>query len=417
MNILFLSPYFSPESVASSHIIQNLREALVNENFKLKLFAPTPTRGVSREIREKYKKVKYEEQLNGKFKIYRFPLIPERKNSLQRAFRYFLCHIIHFYIGIQSQDIDILFIASTPPTQGAMGALVKKVKKIPLVYNLQDIFPDSLVSTGLTRKGSLFWTIGRAIENFTYRNADKIIVISEGFKKNIMLKGVPESKIEVIYNWVDENEVVAVPRALNILFDRYNLDRNKFYITYNGNIGLTQNMDLLLDIAGMFKENKTIHFVIMGEGAYKTEVEKRMKAENIDNVTILPFQPYEEISHVFSLGDSGLVISKENVGQNSIPSKTWSIMSASRPVIASFDENSELQEIIEKNKAGIFVKASDKEALYKAIMLLFNNPEMREEMGKNGRTFILKNLTREVGTSKYVDVIKSVSQASMCKGN
>ena len=296
-----------------------------------------------------------------------------------------------------------------------MCALVMKIKKIPMFFTLQYIFPDSLVATCVTRKGSLFWKIGRKIENFTYKNADKIIVISEGFKKNIMEKGVPESKIEVIYNWVDENEVTAVERKSNILFDRYGLDKNKFYVTYSGNIGLTQNMDLLLDVAEMFRDNPAIHFVIMGEGVYKKEVEHKLATQKVENVTLLPFQPYEEISHVFSMGDVGLVISKENVGQNSVPSKTWSIMAAARPVLASFDENSELQEIIEKNKTGLFVKAGEKEALYKAILELYNNPQQRKEMGQNGRAFILKNLTREIGTSKYVEVIKSVVQEHQSK--
>lgn len=412
MKILFLSPYFFPESVASSHLIHNIREELIKENFELVVYAPTPTRGVSPELKKKYKSIRYEGQFNGNFKIYRFPLFREHKNSLQRVFRYFLCHIIHFYKGIRDKNSDVLFIASTPPTQGAMGVLVKKVRKIPMVYNLQDIFPDSLVATGLTHKGSFLWRIGRIIENFTYRNSDKIIVISEGFKKNIMAKGVPESKIEVIYNWVDENEVIPVERDKNILFERYGLDKNKFYITYNGNIGLTQNMDLLLEVVEMFKDHPFIHFVIMGEGAYKKEVEQKIVSLNLNNITLLPFQPYEEISHVFSLGDVGLVISKENVGQNSVPSKTWSIMSAARPLLVSFDENSELHEILKNNKTGVFVKAGEKEGLYDAIIELYNNPEHRKIMGENGRAFILKNLTRDIGTSKYVEVIKSVTKNS-----
>lgn len=412
MKILFLSPYFFPESVASSHLIHNIREELIKENFELVVYAPTPTRGVSPELKKKYKSIRYEGQFNGNFKIYRFPLFSEHKNSLQRVFRYFLCHIIHFYKGIRDKNSDVLFIASTPPTQGAMGVLVKKVRKIPMVYNLQDIFPDSLVATGLTHKGSFLWRIGRIIENFTYRNSDKIIVISEGFKNNIMAKGVPKSKIEVIYNWVDENEVIPVERDKNILFERYGLDKYKFYITYNGNIGLTQNMDLLLEVVEMFKDHPFIHFVIMGEGAYKKEVEQKIVSLNLSNITLLPFQPYEEISHVFSLGDVGLVISKENVGQNSVPSKTWSIMSAARPLLVSFDENSELHEILKNNKTGIFVKAGEKEALYNAILELYNNPEQRKIMGENGRAFILKNLTRDIGTSKYVEVIKSVTKNS-----
>jgi len=121
---------------------------------------------------------------------------------------------------------------------------------------------------------------------------------------------------------------------------------------------------------------------------------------------MLPFQPYEDISHVFSLGDAGLVISKPGVGENSVPSKTWSILSASRPVLANFDEN-ELKEIVDKHRCGIFTKAGDKETFKEAILKLYQDRELCTELGKNGRQFILNNLTKAVGTQKYVDVIKS----------
>ena len=151
---------------------------------------------------------------------------------------------------------------------------------------------------------------------------------------------------------------------------------------------------------------RDIHFVLVGEGAYKAEVEKRIKEQGITNVTLLPFQPYEDISHVFSLGDVSLVISKPGVGANSVPSKTWSIMSASRPVLANFDEN-ELKTIIEDHHCGIFTKAGDKEAFKAAILKLYHHPELCKEYGRNGRQFVMENLTKEVGTRKYVNVIKS----------
>ncbi len=289
---------------------------------------------------------------------------------------------------------------------GGMASIVKKIRKVAIVYSLQDIFPDSLVGTGLARKGGLLWKIGRMIENFTYRNADKIIVISEDFKRNIMAKGVPEEKIEVIYNWVDEEAVVDIPREENVLFDRYGLPKDKFYVTYNGNIGLTQNMDMLMDVAKELEEKDDIMFVLVGNGAYKEKLETVIKERGIKNVTMLPFQPYEEISHVFSLGDVSLVISKPGVGANSVPSKTWSIMSASRPVLANFDEN-ELKDIITKHKCGIFTKAGDKEAFINAILHLYEHRDLCQELGRNGRKFIMENLTKEVGTRKYVDVIRS----------
>lgn len=413
MKILFLTAYFHPEQAASPYLGENRNQAFADAGYDMVVYTPTPTRGISEDIRQEYKKKKMEFLYDGKMIVHRFNLIGEKKNPILRAWRYTMSCIKQLYIGIFAKDArscDIMFIASTPPIQGAMAALVKKFRRdhIPFIYNLQDIFPDSLVGTGLAKKDGLLWKIGRVIENFTYRNADKIIVISQDFKRNIMAKGVPKEKIEVIYNWVDEQAVVHIPRNENKLFEKYNLDSNKFYITYCGNIGLTQNMDLLLDVAKELSTEENIHFVLVGEGADKARVKSRVENENINNISFLPFQPYEDISHVFSLGDAGLIISKPGVGENSVPSKTWSIMSAECPVIANFDEN-EIKTILSENNCGIFTKAGDKEALKNAILELYNNKDKAVQLGKNGRQFIMENLTREIGTSKYVKVVKEVA--------
>ena len=205
---------------------------------------------------------------------------------------------------------------------------------------------------------------------------------------------------------MDQNSVKDIPRSENKLFAMYGLDPSKFYVTYNGNIGLTQNMDMLLEVAKSLEANENIHFVLVGNGAYLEQVKQIVADRNISNVHLLPFQPYEDISHVFSLGDVSLVISKPGVGANSVPSKTWSIMSASRPVLANFDEN-ELKTIIEENNCGIFTKAGDKVAFTDAILKLYNDRNLCKEYGRNGRQFVMENLTRETGTKKYVDVIKS----------
>lgn len=410
MKILVLTPYCYPEHAASSYLGQNRNQAFVENGFEMLTYAPTPCRGVDAETRKKYCRKEFRKEFldNGKREIRRFSMYPENKNVLLRALRYFFVACKHLYYGLSrdARACDLMFIASTPPFQGALAGMIKKFTHRPLVYNLQDIFPDSLVGTGLAKKGGFLWKIGRVIENFTYRNADKIIVISEDFKRNIMAKGVPEDKIVVVYNWVDEEAVKHVPREENALFERYGLDKNKFYITYSGNIGLTQNMDMLLDVAKELESETEIQFVLIGEGAYKNRVKEIIAERNIINVTLLPFQPYEEISHVFSLGDVGLVISKPGVGENSVPSKTWSILSASRPVLANFDEN-ELESIVNENQCGIFTKAGDKEAFKQAILELYRDKERCPQLGRNGRKFIMENLTRAVGTQKYVDVVKA----------
>lgn len=407
MKVLFLTAYCKPEKAASDYLFDNLCDTFSRQDIYLIVYTPNPCRGVSLEVKKEYYN-KDEVLWNNHVFINRFPLYAEGQNPLLRALRYGICWFIHLHKGFGVKDIDCIFLDSTPPIQGLLGCILKFFKKKPFVYNLQDIFPDSLVGTGLAKKGSLLWKIGRVIENFTYRHADKIIVISEDFKNNIIAKGVPEDKIVVVYNWVDQNAVVDIPRDKNKLFDKYNLDRSKFYLEYSGNIGLTQNMDMLLDVMSEIQESHPdINLILVGEGAYKAQVEKIIAEKQLKNVMMIPFQPYEDISHVFSLGDAGLVISKPGVGTNSVPSKTWSIMSASRPVLANFDEN-ELKLILSDNECGIFTKAGDKDAFKQSVITLYENRELCKKYGKNGRKFVMANLTREIGTQKYVDVIKSV---------
>ena len=408
MKVLQLTGYFLPEKAASIYLVENRLEAFANEGFDMVIHASRPTRGLSDEEYSEYKNRKEEMMYDGKLRVHRFAMYREGKNPVLRAMRYSFNWIIQLWYGLTEKNVDCVYLESTPTIQGLLGSLLKIFRNIPFVYCLQDIFPDSLAGTSLAKKGGLLWKIGRVIEDFTYKYADKIIVISEDFKKNIMAKGVPEDKIVVIYNWVDQNKVVDVPREKNKLFDKYNIDREKFYIEYSGNIGLTQNMDMLLEV---MKELKTTHpdigLVLVGEGAYKAQVEEIVKRDDLTNVTMIPFQPYEDISHVLSLGDAGLVISKPGVGANSVPSKTWSIMSASRPVLANFDEN-ELKDILVGNECGIFTKAGDKDAFKRSIIKLYESRDLCKKYGTNGRQFVMDNLTREVGTRKYVDVIKEV---------
>ena len=419
MKILKLSTYHAPEQVSSSHLTADLTSAYLAAGFTIENFVPTPTRGVSREVRAKYKKIKYEEQADGKVIIHRFSMFREGRNPIGRALRYFLVNLVQYHKGSHAKDVDLILAGSTPPTQGLLCGLVKKKlskkykKAVPFVYNLQDIFPDSLVNAKMTKKGTFLWKIGRKVEDFTYRHADKIIVISEDFKRNIMEKGVPEEKIVIIPNWVDTDQVYPIAREENVLFDRYGLDREKFYICYSGNVGHSQNLQLLLDAAkAVAAELPDVHFVIIGEGAAKEELAKAVADAHIRNMTLLPFQPYEDIAHVFSLGDAGLIISKPGIGGSSVPSKTWSIMAAERPVLSSFDADSALAKQIEATGCGLNAPAGDLDALVNSIKQLHQDRGAAETMGKTGREYVLTNLSKEKCTGVYVSTLKEAVEAA-----
>ena len=415
MKILKLSSYYIPENISSSHLSRDLENAYLNEGFTIEIYCPTPTRGISDEVRKQYIHKKYEELYDGKIIVHRFSMFREGKNPIVRALRYMLVNIKQYFLGCRAKDIDVILSGSTPPTQGVLCSLVKKrlskkyKKNVPFIYNLQDIFPDSLITAKMTKRGSVIWKIGRKIEDYTYKNADKIIVISEDFKRNIMEKGVSEEKIVIIPNWVDADKVYPIDRKDNVLFSRYGLDPDKYYICYSGNIGHSQNMRMLLNTAKELKiELPDVRFVLIGEGAAKDEVAGIIKNEDIDNVIMLPFQPYEDIAHVFSLGDVGLIISKPGIGNSSVPSKTWSIMAAARPVICSFDDDSALSKLIREVGCGVTAQAEEgTEAFKKAIYELYNNREKNAAIGALGRKYLTEYLDKDKCVGMYVDTIKN----------
>ncbi len=407
MKILFLPAYFYPETAASGYLGENRNQAFADAGFEMDAYTPMPCRGISKELREKYKKKRIEKLYDGKMTLHRFSMFAEGRNPILRALRYVFCWIAQGWKGLRAKDVDCIYLASTPPIQGMLGAFLKKRKNVPFVYNLQDIFPDSLVGTGLAKKGGLLWKIGRVIEDFTYRNADKIIVISEDFKKNIMEKGVPEEKIVVVYNWVDQNAVVPIEKNDNPLFEEFGLNRERFHVVYAGNLGNAQNIHIIVDAAARLRHNENVDFVVFGSGGIENEIRNRIEAEGLNNLRLLPLQPVERVKYVYSLGDVCLVCCKEGLGGSAMPSKTWSILSCGRPVLANFDEG-ELQMILTKNELGFFTKAGDLDGFVEAIEGLASEPQKCAAMGARGRQFVMDNLTREVGTQKYVDVIKEV---------
>ena len=411
MRILRLRAYFSPEKTSGLHLDNDLNEALAKSNITCVNYTPIPTRGVSRETTAKYRTLKTEVLYNGKFVVNRFAMFREGSNALQRAFRYFCCNIVEYFLGTTEKEIDLVYSSSTPPTQGMLSALVAKKlskkykRKMPFIYNLQDIFPDSLVSTGLAKKGSVLWKIGRKIEDYTYQNADKIIVISEGFKSNIMAKGVPEEKIEVISNWIDLDSVHPVGREENKLLSEFSIAPTKFLVVYAGNFGASQGADIILKAAEKLKGQPDIQFVIFGGGAYFEEAKRT--AETLDNVFIHELMPSDRISEVYSLGDVALITCKPGTGNAGMPSKTWSIMACNTPIIASFDTDSDLADVIRDSGAGCCVEPGDVDVLADAIEVNYLEWKQGKQKHLNLRGYVQTYASKEICVNRYIETIKS----------
>ena len=402
MKVLFLNAYFTPEITAFTHLEDDLIAELISGGHSIEIICPTPTRSVDKVVTKEYAHKKKESLFGGAVEVRRFVCPREGKNPIVRAFRYFWCNFMEYCIASKFENIDVVFSVSTPPTQGLLAAKVAKrlskkyKRKVPFVFSLQDVFPDSLVTTGLTKKGSILWNVGAKIEKITYKGADKIIVISNSMAANIKNKGVFEDKISVVSNWVDITGVYPIEKDKNTLYNEFNIPKEKFTVVYAGNFGKAQGANVVLQSANLLKEEKDIQFVIFGGGS---EFEKaKEQAKTMDNVIINPLLPANRVSEVYSLGDVSLVTCKKGVGNSGMPSKTWSIMACNTPIIASFDTDSELADIIKKAQAGFSVEPEDAKALADAILEAKN-----KKLTSQGREYVLKYASKDVCAKEYVN--------------
>ena len=402
MTILIPFSYFHPEQCAGLFVIDDMTEEAARQGIASLITVPTPTRNVP----EGAKWERDETLCDGKVKVHRFRMYGEGKNPVLRAFRYLLCEMVQLHYMLW-KEYDVAFIDSTPPIQGLKLPIVRLFRrKKRFVYNAQDLFPETLSGTGLANQGGLLWKIGMWVSNVTFKYSDKIIAISEDIKRSIVARGVPAEKVELVYNWVDEKAVRPVAKEDNPLFEEFGLSREKFTVVYAGNLGNAQNISIIVDAAKLLPE---IQFVLFGTGGLENDIRDQIAKEQIENIHLNLLQPSNRVSQVYSLGDVCIVSCKAGLGGSAMPSKTWSIMSCARPVLASFDEG-ELKSILEENNCGVFTHAGNVDEFVEAIRRLSLDKEYCDTMGNNAREFILNNLTKEVGTKRYVDIITSTTR-------
>ena len=407
MKVLRLNAYYLPEKTASSHLFIDMNSGFEQAGINYTIITPMPSRGIDRQTKEKYAKQTVEKTNNGYITVKRFRLIKEKKNPILRAMRYLIMNFKEYHIAIKEKDVNLVFSSSTPPTQGLLSALVAKKlskkykKKIPFIFNLQDIFPDSLVNAGMTKKGSFIWKIGRWIENYTYQSAEKIVVISDGFKNNLLQKGVPEDKIEIVPNWIDLETVIPVERKNNKLIKELGLDLNKYIVVYAGNFGAAQGAEIIVEVAKRLQYIDDIQFVVFGGGQYFESVKKKMI--NLKNVVVNNLLSQDRVSEVYSLGNVALIIGKSGTGNAGMPSKTWSIMACNTQIIASFDKNSDLNNIIKQSGAGVCIEPENIEKLTDAIIESYYKCSQNK---RNLRNYVEKYASKNVCVQRYIKILK-----------
>lgn len=406
MNITVVAGYFPPEQSADSRLNQDLVESLAEHGMHVTLLVPFPTRGVSRDTQAEFIS-KRDEQRSEYLRIVRVGKPGNYYQSLLKRALSFLQKSIQLWGAAKKTNADVYLIVSTPPFLGYVAALLARKK--PVVYKLQDIFPDSLIHSKQLTEQDLLIRLLRKLEQWVYRSATKIVTSSEDMKATLVARGVPDHKIAVIYDWVDEKKCYPIPKEDNPLVHKFQLSPKDFHVCYAGNIGLLQNIGTIVNAAELLQEKAPdIQFLIIGEGAWKAELDKILAETPHKNIHCFPMQPVEDIAAVYSLGDIGLVSLRPDITRFALPSKTWDVLSAGRPVICEIDRHSRLGAIIESNCCGSVVAPGDAEGLAACIFHLYERQDEAKVMGQRGRTFIENHLTRQIATDQYYEQLCSL---------
>lgn len=302
---------------------------------------------------------------------------------------------------------DVLFLRLPPLQLGITGYLAKKLKGAGVLLSVQDIHPDLSIESGLLRNPRAI-SMAQKFEKWVYKKADEIVVISEGFQKNLEAKGVSSGKLNIVPNWVDTEFLKPLPKG-NPLAEKYSLT-DKFVIMYSGTISISSIMTLekILESAKLLKGDKDTLFVIVGEGLKKAELGKKARELDLANVLFLPFQPYEDLPQLLASSDVLLVPLDKEKSHLSVPSKLYNFMAAGRPILGLTDDESEVAHIIKAADCGLNADPEDIKKIVGQIRTLKESPERCKSLGKNARDHAVKHYAKDKVLREYEEIIKNI---------
>lgn len=303
---------------------------------------------------------------------------------------------------------DVLFLRTPPLQLGLTGFLAARLRGVRVVLNVQDIHPDLSIESGILKNRAAI-RFAQGLEKWVYGIADHIVVIGEGFLKNLLDKGVPGEKLTVIPNWVDTDFLKPYPKD-NPVSRKYGLN-DKFVLMYSGTISISSNRALehVLEAAVALREDKDVVFVIVGEGLKKAELRKRAAELGSDSVRFLPFQPYEDLPRLLASSDVLLVPLDKEKSQMSVPSKLYNFLAAGRPILGLAPLDSEVAALIRGTRCGDVVAPGDIPRIGEAVLRLKGDPDARREMASNGRRYVVDNFSRKMIMDRYEALLTSVS--------
>jgi len=403
MRILIINQYFYPDISATSQIITELAVGL-SKYFDIEVLCGKPS----------YNPIELTKPNLYKFYDYRGCKILrvwnttfERKSFTGRILNYLTYIFFASITSIFLKGVDICIAMTDPPFAAFIALVLKKIKSIPYIVNIRDLHPEIELTTGLMKNSSIT-SLWQKLNLSIFRNALLIIVLGEKIKKYLMHQyKIAENKILVIPDFSEDEIIMPIEKNNKFLKDKEFKD--KFIIMHSGNMGLNQDLPIIIEAANILKEYGELSFVLIGDGAMKKELMLLAKKHKLKNVYFLPYQKKEDLIYSLTAADVHLITLKKGLSNFILPSKIYGIMAAGRPMIACIDEDSDVAAIIKQWQCGITVEPGNPYLLAEAILKLYScRSNELLLMGQNARRCLDLNFKKEFVINAYKNLISKI---------
>ncbi len=324
-----------------------------------------------------------------------------------RAFDFVSFYLAALWKAIWLPRQDIVVCFTTPPFIAFVGILLRWLKGTKVVCWTMDLYPDVPVAAGVLRRGSLAHSLFDAVDRFSLRHADRVVVLGRCMQQRLLEKGVDPKRMEVINVWADGDEVSVRPIEGNALRTAWQVG-DRFVIEYSGNFGIGHDGETMYRAMQATRADDSIRWVIVGGGTKRGELEAFVQAHDIVNAVLKPYQPREALGELLSLGNVHLVSVAENFSGLLVPSKFYGVLAAARPVLYVGPRESEVARVIEESKCGLVIEQGDSAGLVKAIETLHADPQLAQVMGRRAREAFERTFTRSHACERWLRLLQNV---------
>ncbi|MFJ4066644.1 glycosyltransferase family 4 protein [Pseudomonas sp. NPDC089996] len=393
--ILLLTQWFDPEPTFKGLVFA--RE-LVAQGFEVEVVTGFPNYPGGK-LYSGYKVKLIQREVIDGVKVTRVPLYPSHGQSgIGRVLNYASFAATSLLYGVfGARKPDVIYAYHPPLTVGMSAALIRLFRRVPVVYDIQDMWPDTLKATGMFSNEKALRLVSRVCD-WVYRRVDQIVVLSPGFKRLLIERGVSAAKIDVIYNWCAEDMVRTADAAKPGNFP----ESDTFRVLFAGNMGKAQALDALMDAAAILKQRAAnVSLVFLGGGVEVTRLQNVAQQRLLDNVTFLPGVPMAEVGAYLASADALMVhLKKDPLFTITIPSKTQAYMAAGKPLIMAVEGDA--AQLVRDADCGVIAEPQNPQALADAcIELSLLTEQTRAQMGQRGAEFYRQKLSLKVGVQRF----------------